>query len=188
MPPYYSFEFRAVFRLQLLSVKAPDYLRANVNQKGYAMTSLAMFEEEPDRPIRASEFLLALAELCKGRSDRTFANGLEELLRRKIADPPRFRPATDGARHASSRLEENCTSPIDYGIDRRQSPKSFPMETRSYAPKQIADLEGVKPSTVRGWINDKKLRSVPDPHRKAGPRARHVILAEDYERFKRGEH
>ena len=56
---------------------------------------------------------------------------------------------------------------------------------RSYATHEIATLEDVTAGTVREWIKDGRLRAVPDPHRMAGPHSRKVILAEDYERFKR---
>src|SRR5580692_4469438 len=46
-----------------------------------------------------------------------------------------------------------------------------------FTPIQIAKMENVEPATVREWIRSGKLRAVPDPHRKAGRHARHVILA-----------
>ena len=79
---------------------------------------------------------------------------------------------------------------MDQKINRLFDPnvRQASVAAKSLTPKQIAALEGVKPDRVREWIRDGKLKSVPDPHRRAGPRGRHVILAEDYRRFKRGGH
>jgi hypothetical protein len=154
------------------------------------MSSIAMFDDDPRRSITLGEFLRALAEIIAEPSDDIFLQKLEHLRRRRIAGGlPEDRRSSDASRVNADRNSKRDRNVQDSDkINRRQVPQSFPMTHRSYTPKQIAALEGVKADSVREWIRDGKLKSVPDPHRRAGPRGRHIILVEDYERFKRGGH
>ena len=139
-------------------------------QGAIVMSSIAMFDDFDDG-WNPSEFLRVLADLIAEQSDDTFLSKLEELCCKKLTvNPEELKRLSKADKPSTGRDSGRDRDRADSDQkDRRQSPPSFPMERRSYTPKQIANLEGVNPATVRGWIHDRKLRSVPDPHRMAGP-------------------
>jgi hypothetical protein len=152
------------------------------------------------------EFLEGLKAILAIRSDAEFLRRLEELLTilrsteqlqgREMSEE--FEGLFDGpAENLCGRPAEQKRSGKTHGMSRNIDNQFDRIEalleiaaggTRSYTPKAIAKLEGVKPEAVREWIKVGKLRAVPDPNRMAGPHPRKMILAEDYERFKRGGH
>ena len=144
-----------------------------------------------DQSVRnVNDWIRHLIAIVSIGSSGEYLQELEKLLRTPVQPGPQ----TPAPKKLGTPIEQ-ASQPAansyvtDAKIDRIEALlESMAGGKRSFTTEQIAKLERVKPATVREWIRDGKLRAVADPYRMAGPHARRLILAEDYEEFKRGGH